>query len=230
MKVRIKFAKYGAMKFIGHLDVMRYFQKAMRRADIDIAFTEGFSPHMVMSFALPLGVGVASDGEYMDIEIRTPVSSAEAVARLNAVMAEGMRILSFREIPEGRANNAMTLVCAARYLIRPAEETAFLPTQSDLERFLGQERIVAAKKSKSGEREEDIRPLIYQMNLTDANEMDLVLAAGSAANLKPELLMEALAVFAGREMPAYRVHRLELYTRSDDRLIPLEELGREIEA
>ena len=55
------------MKFIGHLDVMRYFQKAMRRADIPIAFTKGFSPHMIMSFANPLGVGLTSDGEYFDI-------------------------------------------------------------------------------------------------------------------------------------------------------------------
>ena len=74
------------MKFIGHLDIMRYFQKAIRRAGIDIAYTEGFSPHMVMSFANPLGVGLTSDGEYVDIEIRTPISSKEAVQRLNDTM------------------------------------------------------------------------------------------------------------------------------------------------
>lgn len=56
------------MKFIGHLDTMRYFQKAMRRADIDIAYSTGFSPHQIMSFAAPLGVGITSDGEYLDIE------------------------------------------------------------------------------------------------------------------------------------------------------------------
>ena len=57
MKARIKFRKYGALRFIGHLDVMRFFQKVMRRADIPIAFTGGFSPHMIMSFASPLGIG-----------------------------------------------------------------------------------------------------------------------------------------------------------------------------
>ena len=61
------------MKFIGHLDVMRYFQKVMRRADIPIAFTGGFSPHMIMSFANPLGVGLTSDGEYFDIELTEPL-------------------------------------------------------------------------------------------------------------------------------------------------------------
>ena len=79
MKARIKFRKYGVMRFIGHLDVMRYFQKAMRRADIPIAFTSGYSPHMIMSFAAPLGVGVTSTAEYFDMEINMPISGKEAV-------------------------------------------------------------------------------------------------------------------------------------------------------
>ena len=57
MKIRIKFRKYGTMKFIGHLDVMRYFQKAIRRADVDVCYMED-SPHQIMSFAAPLGVGI----------------------------------------------------------------------------------------------------------------------------------------------------------------------------
>ena len=69
MKIRIKFSKQGAMKFIGHLDTMRYFQKVMRRADVDIRYSEGFSPHQIMSFAAPLGVGLTGSGEYLDIQI-----------------------------------------------------------------------------------------------------------------------------------------------------------------
>ena len=68
MKARIKFRKYGVLRFIGHLDVMRYFQKVMRRADIPIAFTGGYSPHDHV-FASPLGIGLESDGEYLDIEL-----------------------------------------------------------------------------------------------------------------------------------------------------------------
>ena len=124
MKIRIKFAKQGVMRFIGHLDIMRYFQKAMRRAHIDIAFTEGFSPHMIMSFAAPLGVGLTSNGEYMDIEIRTPISSEDAIRQLNEVMVEGMKVLSFRQIEEGKAGKAMSLVAAADYTVsfRPGYE------------------------------------------------------------------------------------------------------------
>ena len=97
LKVRVKFAKEGAMKFIGHLDIMRYFQKAIKRAGIDVAYSEGFSPHMIMSFAAPLGVGVTSTAEYFDMEINTPISGKEAVKRLNEVMVEGMEVKSFRK-------------------------------------------------------------------------------------------------------------------------------------
>ncbi len=118
MKARVKFSKQGNMKFIGHLDVMRYFQKAIRRAGIDIAYTEGLSPHMIMSFASPLGVGLTSDAEYMDIELRTPIPSREAIDALNRVGVEGITVTGFYEIPEDKANKAMTLVAAADYTVR----------------------------------------------------------------------------------------------------------------
>ena len=69
MIFRIRFAKYGVVKFIGHLDTMRYFQKAVRRSELPIKYSQGFNPHQLMVFAQPLGVGITSDGEYMDIDV-----------------------------------------------------------------------------------------------------------------------------------------------------------------
>ena len=80
MKIRIKFSKQGHMKFIGHLDTMRYFQKVMRRANVDICYSEGFSPHQKMSFAAPLGVGIVSNGEYFDIEVSESSQAAAAAS------------------------------------------------------------------------------------------------------------------------------------------------------
>ena len=117
MKARIKFKKYGALRFIGHLDVMRFFQKAIRRAHIPIAYTGGYSPHMIMSFANPLGIGITSEGEYFDIELKESISSAEAVSRLNAVMVEGIEVLSFRQIAEEKKMTGMAIVAAADYLL-----------------------------------------------------------------------------------------------------------------
>ena len=92
MKVRIKFSKTGALRYIGHLDVMRYFQKAIRRTDIAASYSNGFSPHMIMSFAEPLGVGLTSIGEYFDLELdyneNTCPGGQYLLDALNAQMAD----------------------------------------------------------------------------------------------------------------------------------------------
>ena len=102
MKIRIKFSKQGAMKFIGHLDTMRYFQKAMRRADVDIRYSEGFSPHQIMSFAAPLGVGLTGSGEYLDIEVLSTDSSVEMVKRLNGGLWHSVMKTKKNVIPKNR--------------------------------------------------------------------------------------------------------------------------------
>ena len=79
MKVRVRFSKQGMMKFIGHLDIVRYFQKVNRRAGVDVAYSEGFSPHQKMSFAQPLGLGLESTGEYMDMEVNSLTSSTDVI-------------------------------------------------------------------------------------------------------------------------------------------------------
>ena len=164
MKVRVKFAKEGAMKFIGHLDIMRYFQKAVKRAGLDAAFSEGYSPHMIMSFASPLGVGITSTGEYFDLELKSASSSEEMVKRLNDAMVEGMRILSIRQVEEGKAGKAMSLVAAADYVLtfregkEPSEDW-----KKKIAEFTAQPSITILKKTKKSEKEVDIRPFIYHM-------------------------------------------------------------------
>ena len=96
LKVRIKFAKTGCMKYVGHLDIMRFFQKAIRRSQLPIRYSEGFNPHQIMSFAAPLGVGLTSEGEYLDIDLKEEVPSREALCRLRETMVDGMEVLQFR--------------------------------------------------------------------------------------------------------------------------------------
>lgn len=234
MKVRVKFRKYGIMKFIGHLDVMRYFQKAIRRAGIDIAYTEGMSPHMIMSFASPLGVGLTSDAEYMDIEIKTPISSREAIEALNRVGVEGITVTGFYEVPEGKANKAMTLVAAADYTV--CFRQGYAPKgdwQSNLSHFFAQEEILVWKKTKKSEKEVNIRPMIYELSV-NAGTVFMKVASGSVANLKPELVMDAYLRSIGIEPRpfSYEINRCEVYadmgTEQKRRLIPLGDLGEEI--
>lgn len=258
MKIRIKFAKEGAMKFIGHLDMMRYFQKVMRRADVDIRYSEGFSPHQIMSFAAPLGVGVTSRGEYVDIEVLSTDSSRKMLHRINAALTEGMEALSYKRLPDSSAA-AMSLVAAADYTVcfrEGYEPSNWDDFASGWEEFLKQEQILVMKKTKKGERITDIRPWIYKLEMVydkkacdeekDRSEatdpkikidrkIRMRVAAGSAANLKPELVVQAYMESRGQKLGEFAllIHRDEIYanlaeTGTPD-FCPLEQLGEDVE-
>lgn len=236
MKVRIKFRKYGVLRFIGHLDVMRCFQKIMRRAQIPIAFTSGYSPHMIMSFASPLGIGLTSDGEYFDIELTESISSKEAVCRMNAAAPEGIEVVSFRQIAEEKKWTGMAITAAADYLVGihekgeakcPSKESYNLRFSkrkelysekyaADIAAFLEQPRILVVKQTKRSQQETDIRPHIYQME-PKQDSIYLKLAAGSVHNLKPELVMSAFCSFAeiDRDSLQFSLHRLEMYAHKE---------------
>ena len=235
MKVRIKFKKTGIINFIGHLDVMRYFQKVNRRADVDIAYSGGFSPHQIMSFASPLGLGLTSEGEYLDMEVKSSDTSEAMVKHLNQTMVEGIEVLSYRRLPD-TAKPAMAIVAAADYLVTLKEEhkTEELKdwTQA-LENFFSQSSILIWKKTKKSEKQVDIRPLVYEWKLEKAG-LFLKLASGSSDNLKPELLLEAFFQYLEKEYDPYAflIHRLELYadlgTEEKRNFVSLEEMGEEV--
>lgn len=235
MNIRIKFAKEGTMKFIGHLDMMRYFQKIMRRADVDICYSTGFSPHQIMSFASPLGVGMESRGEYVDIEVKSTDSSEEMLRRINEVMVDDSEVLSYRLLPDD-ADNAMSIVSAADYRLRfregyePEDWRDFM---DGLLSFMKQEQILIIKKTKKSEKEVDIRPMIYELHEEDDHAIFLKVATGSAANLKPSAVIQAY--MDSRSLPlsefALMITRLEIYAQKKNdpsTLISLEEFGEEI--
>lgn len=234
MNIRMKFKKHGCMKFIGHLDIMRYFQKAIRRADIDIAYSEGFSPHMIMSFAAPLGVGLTSEGEYVDLQVNSCASSKTAVDALNSVMVDGMEVVSFKLLPEN-VKNAMSSVAAADYFVKWREGYAPENWEEKFNAFLQKEEMLIVKKTKRSEAEVDLKPMLYKTELRDGG-IFMQVACGSVNNLKPELVMEAFAKDAGIELApfALEVCRLEVYADLGDetakKLVPLEELGEDIES
>lgn len=234
MKARIKFRKNGVMKFIGHLDIMRYFQKAIRRAEIPIAFTSGYSPHMIMSFANPLGVGLTSDGEYFDIELTESIASKEAVRRLNEQMVDGMEIVSFVQIPDDKKSKGMSIVAGADYLSSAKNGNLPEDLAEKLEAFYAQNEICVVKKTKKSEKEVDIRPMIYKLECRDG-KIYMRVAAGSVQNLKPELVTEAFVRYLGMdaEEVTFTHHRLETFAESENMdgkmiLVPLDALGTEI--
>ena len=219
IKLRLKFTKTGPIKFIGHLDVMRYFQKAIRRAEIDIKYSEGFSPHQILSFAQPLSVGATSDGEYLDMTVNSMVSTRDIMDRLNGVMNEGIEITAITELDPGE-EKAMTLSEAARYSVgfRKGGEPDF-DWISEFEKFLSGDRLPAMKKTKSGEKEIDMKPMIYEYSFDKENgRVDLLLAMSSSATLKCALLFEYFFRSMDREFDPMHldIHRIDIYRGGSD--------------
>lgn len=232
MKIRIKFSKEGIMKFIGHLDMMRYFQKAFRRSGIDIAYSQGFSPHQLISFAAPLGVGLTSRGEYMDIVVHSTEPSQVMIDKINQEMVDGVKILSWHHIEdETRHSNAMSIIAAADYEVTFRDDSFLNDVMKEsLKAFFAREHITVLKKTKKSEKEVDIRPLIYKTEVRD-HSLFLQLATGSVDNLKPEFVIETFMKEAGLPFDAMQllVCRLEMYAQNEDgTLVSLDELGHEI--
>lgn len=219
MKIRIRFAKQGMMKFVGHLDMVRYFQKVMRRANVDIAYSEGFSPHQKMSFAAPLSVGITSKGEYFDIEVNSTDSSETMINALNQQNVEGVKVLSYKLLPEG-AKNAMSIVAGADYFV-------YLDSVSKemVDAFYQQSSIQILKKTKRSEKVVDIKPMIYELQYRE-DGIFMKVAQGSAANLKPDLVVKALSEFANISLPEFiQYERLDMYCIEHEQLVSLDEIG-----
>ncbi|MDO4976548.1 MAG: TIGR03936 family radical SAM-associated protein [Eubacteriales bacterium] len=229
MKIRIKWTKTGVLKFIGHLDVQRYFHKAMLRAELPISFSKGMSPHQITSFAAPLGIGMTSEGEYMDATFDWSYSSEEMMRRLNAVMNEGISILEFHQIDE-KEKNCMAVTAAADYMVSFREgyynKEAFTKR---CEPFFFQESINVVKKTKRSEKEVDIAPMILEIR-GEGDSIFMKLVTGSAENLKPHTVMEAFCNYLGYDYDpvAFMYHRLETYLERNGKLMPLGAVGKDL--
>ena len=242
MKARIKFSKTGSMRFIGHLDVMRYFQKAFRRADIHMSYSQGYSPHQLMSFTSPLGIGLSSDAEYLDIVLEESDKPDVMVDRINSVMNDEIRVLGFTELNEDTKPSIATLAaCDYMIAVKPERESAFadgILTKEVLDNFLSREHIEIVKKTKRSEKLVDIKENIYhaavdigsfgEMTRRQYGELCIdtdyykpilfcQLTAGSIVNIKPELVMEAICSYMDVpfELLDFQIHRMEMYADAD---------------
>ena len=172
MKARVKFSKMGSMRLIGHLDVMRYFQKAFRRAGIDVSYSQGFSPHPLMSFASPLGLGLSSEGEYLDLQLEEWMEKETLLQKINAQMNEEIRVTDFLYLEEeSKASMAVLAACDYLILLRPGKSSPFADSirrKEILQKFLENKTVEILKKTKRSEKILDIKEYIYL--LTDEKQ------------------------------------------------------------
>ena len=127
-RLRITYRKYGPAQYVAHLDVMRTWERALRRARLPLAYTQGFSPHARIALAAPLPVGTVGERELLDVWMSEPVAPAEASERLAAALPPGIEVVDLEEVGE-RLPSLQSAVRAARY------EIAFDASAVDVDRL-----------------------------------------------------------------------------------------------
>lgn len=228
MNIRLKFTKGREVKYISHLDLMRVFQRTLRRTGIPISYSSGFNPHQEISFGAPLSLGVTSNAEYVDLKLVKSMDVREVKELLNSSLPDGIRVLDGIEMRENH-KSAMSIVSHSRYLIRiHIENVSFNELNKKIEAFAVLKNIKIMKKQPKKDfelKEVDIRPLIVYMKLIESEDdiytIDCLLLSGSKGNLKPELLIKAFKEYTGYDIQNIRINREEVYGSKNGKLLDL---------
>ena len=194
------YEKTDNAKYISHLDFVRAYNRTMRRAGLPVAFSEGFNPHPLLGFALPLSVGYTSECELLEFRLTEELPTDEIMRRLNDAAPMGIRILS---VHEGKSR--MKKLRYALYRVTPER----MPAETD--GFMARGEIVIDKKTKSGIKDTDIRADIVEIRPGEG-VLDMVLSAGSDRNLKPDVVIKAMNKYIdGYDSGDCEYHRVAIY-------------------
>lgn len=191
--VRLFFTKTGMAKYISHLDLMRCMTRAVKRAGIPLWYTEGFNPHLFMTFARPLSLGQESLCEVVDVRLVGEMTFKEVQARLNAALPRGITVISVQK-PEHKPSE----IAFADYEVHVFSDNA-PALQAHMDDVFSNPQILVLKKAKQGrrkiEKELDIKPNILQFETAvqeNSVEVKLRLTAGDQNNINPTLLLSSL--------------------------------------
>lgn len=217
--VRLNFSKTGRAIYISHLDINRMMTRAVRRAKLPMWYTEGFNPHPYLTFALPLSLGQSSDCEYMDIRIEGDITDEEIMNRLNAVLPEGVKILSV-SAPVYDAKEIEKALYFVKLVFKDAETSKGFAERAQT--LAEGEELLAEKRGKKGHRKVmkqiNLIDFIYDMKFSTADNivnLQCVLAAGNTNNLNPTLLVETLEKEIGIEHEMEYIVRRKLITKDN---------------
>lgn len=220
---RLEFSKGPEVRFISHLELMRAFERSMRRAELPLAFSEGFNPHPKMAFASALAVGVTSDKEYLDLELKQDLDVEEVMSRLNQNLPPGLKIKRCVVLHK-KEKALMTMVAFASYHVKVKLLSSM--GQAEIERsianILQKTSLVIEKKGKKGPERKELRPGIIDLECTGAKdgwvEFTFTVQAGSEGNIRPEEVLKALKEIANLPLDTELavIHRTGLFKKGEN--------------
>lgn len=225
VRLIVAFQKTEHVRHIGHLDIQRAVQRAIRRGNVPVRYSEGFHPHAVLSFASPLAVGVSGAFELMDIALEAECDPNKAFEKLKRSMPPALPVFLFKAVSDSEPK-LMAMLKMADYLATFETSPEALQLADAIDSFLCQKEVVALRKTKSGENPCDIRPMVHALHAACGEQqitVDCRVSLMEKETLKPDLLLESLARHAGVALPSYRLCRLRLLTEKDEQTINLME-------
>lgn len=202
--IRIFFSKTGRAVYISHLDLYRLFQRAVKRCKLPVWETQGFNPHVYITFALPLALGTEGVRESLDTRLTEELTFDEVRERLNAVLPGGIRVL---DVAEPVYKN--TDIEKSEYEIEISCDEA------KLTEFFAQEKIITEKKTKRGIAEIDLKPVI---EIAERREgfIRMLLPSGTETNISPNLVFDAFERFSGEETASLKIKRTNVYCKNGE--------------
>ena len=198
IRMRLRFSKSDTLRFIGHLDLLKVFQKTIRRAGLPAAYSQGFNPHLLLPFALPLPLGMDSVNDYADLTLEEELPGDEIAERLNAHAPVGLTVKGAYQVE----SKAASIVTIADYTIRDDSDVG-----ESIRRLMQSQTIIISKKTKSGIKDTDIRPDILNLE-TSESVIHMRLSAGSSRFLHPMIMAEMIL---GEKPNPTLISRVELY-------------------
>jgi len=212
-RYRIRFSKLGKIRFTSHRDVARVWERALRRAALPVAYTEGFSPHPKLSFGLALSTGHESLGEYLDVDMAEPVDVESIPARLDPCLPIGLDVQAAAEIVPGTPS-LQQVVTSCTWRI---EVVGFGPAElrKRVEGCLGADSLVVTRQRKGHMVTDDLRPAILSLEMMDVGPELLAELATQPRGVRPSELVAVLASRPGDEVVEGHVCRLHQWMSTD---------------
>ena len=213
--VRLRFARHEPAIWLAHLDLMRTFERSIRRAGLPVSYSHGFNPRPQLSFALPIGTGLATRDDYVDISLTEPVNPAELMASLNRMLPEGLVVLAAAAV-HAEGPSLMSKVRAADYCLQGSGIAEAARTMAAM---AGELPWPVEKNSKGKKIVLNVRPLLINLDLDAPDQITIRVRAGSSENLRPDLFLDALVRYGGMDPLAAAdttICRLHLLVAGDD--------------
>ena len=219
MRVIFEFSKLGRLRFISHLDLQRFMQRALRRADLPVSFSQGYNPHPQISFASALAMGHTSECELLDVKLAGPIDLKSAMKRFAAALPPEMPLSAARLVEDSHPSLSAMLKCADYYIELSGGDIELMFDAAEV--FMAERSVIALRKTKSGEKPADIRAMTLALKREGDNVLYARLMLTEAATLKTDLLIAVLSERANVTPADARVHRAALLGERGSYMIKL---------